>query len=267
MQAGRFLRFDEEGCLLDIFRKAGAAVLLVMMAMTANPSSAYEVNPMVMELRPSGQGSSTSGVITNSHDVPIAIEIQVFARTQKPDGSDSLVLDTENVIVTPPQTVIQPGESQTFRVSWVGDQAPDRDVAYRLVTNQLPIRFKQEKRENFVAEVMMRYRYEIALYIQPQGTMPKAQLKSARVFEDGTNGRMLELAISSDGTRRAILEKPELQLASGGSSFTVTTEQLAPLVGLNILPGSTRVVRMPAPEGLPLGDLTGDLRTSYLVIS
>jgi len=252
---------------MDIFRKAGAVLLLMAYALVPSTASAYEVNPMVMELRPSGQGSSTSGVITNSHDVPIAIEIQVFARTQKPDGSDDLVPDTENVIVTPPQTVIQPGESQTFRVSWVGEQAPGREIAYRLVTNQLPIRFKQEKRDNFVAEVTMRYRYEIALYIQPSGTTPRARLESARVFEDEANGRLLELTISSDGTRRAILEKPELQLVSGGSSFTIGTEQLAPLVGLNILPGSTRVVRMPAPEGLPMGDLTGDLRTSYLVIS
>ena len=252
---------------MNIFRKAGAIAALMACLVLGAPSSAYEVNPMVMELRPTGQGSSASGVITNSHDVPIAIEIQVFARTQNPDGSDRLVAENEDVIVTPPQTVIQPGESQTFRVSWVGDQAPTKEIAYRLVTNQLPIRFKEEKRDNYVAEVTMRYRYEIALYIQPQGTSPKATLRSARVFEDGGNGRMLELAISSDGTRRAILEKPQLQLAGGGSSFTLESEQLAPLVGLNILPGSTRVVRMPAPAGMPLGDLTGDLRTSYLVIS
>ena len=113
----------------------------------------------------------------------------------------------------------------------------------------------------------MRYRYEVALYIQPQGTTPRAQLHSARVFEDSENGRVLEVTITSDGTRRAILENPELQLVAGGSSFTLVAEQIPPLVGLNILPGSTRIVRMPAPEGLPVGDLTGDLKTSYLVIS
>ena len=252
---------------MHIFRKMGIVGLMMALLMSAGPSSAYEVNPMVIELRPTGQGSSASGVITNSHDVPIAIEIQVFARTQKPDGSDDLVPENDDIIVTPPQVVIQPGESQTFRVSWVGEQAPDRDRAFRLVTNQLPIRFRQEKRENYVAEVTMRYRYEVALYVQPPGTTPRAQLRSARVFDDAEHGRILEVTITSDGTRRAILENPQLELASGGSSFAIETEQLAPLVGLNILPGSTRIVRMPAPEGLPLGNLTGDLKTSYLVIS
>jgi len=251
---------------MNIFRKAGVIASLMASAVLAAPLSAYEVNPMVMELRPTGQGSSASGVITNSHDVPIAVEIQVFARTQNPDGSDILVAENDDVIVTPPQTVIQPGESQTFRVSWVGEQAPEKEMAYRLVTNQLPIKFKEEKRDNYVAEVTMRYRYEIALYIQPPGSTPKATLQSARVVED-KGQRLLELSISSDGNRRAILEKPQLQLNSGGSSFTLEAEQLAPLVGLNILPGATRVVRMPAPEGMPLGALTGDLRTSYLVIS
>ena len=252
---------------MNVFRKMGVVGFMMAALMTASSSTAYEVNPMVMELRPSGQGSSASGVITNSHDVPIAIEIQVFGRTQKPDGSDDLVIENEDVIVTPPQVVIQPGESQTFRVSWVGEPNPDSEIAYRLVTNQLPIKFKEEKRDNYVAEVTMRYRYEVALYIQPQGTTPRAQLHSARVFEDSENGRVLEVTITSDGTRRAILENPELQLVAGGSSFTLVAEQIPPLVGLNILPGSTRIVRMPAPEGLPVGDLTGDLKTSYLVIS
>lgn len=252
---------------MHFFRKMGIIGLMMALLISAGPSSAYEVNPMVIELRPSGQGSSASGVITNSHDVPIAIEIQIFSRTQNPDGSDDLVPENEDIIVTPPQVVIQPGESQTFRVSWVGEQTPDRERAYRLVTNQLPIRFRQEKRENYVAEVTMRYRYEVALYVQPQGTTPRAQLRSARVFDDAEHGRVLEVTITSDGTRRAILENPQLQLASGGASFSVDTAELAPLVGLNVLPGSTRIVRMPAPAGLPLGDLTGELKTSYLVIS
>lgn len=237
------------------------------LTLSAPQADAYEMNPMVMELRPAGQGSAASGIITNTHKESIAIELQVFERTQRPDGSDDLVLEEQDVIVTPPQMVIAPGESQSFRVQWVGDPDPSRELSFRLVSNQLPIRFKKVQRNDYTAEVTMKYRYEVALYIQPQGTEPSAQLQSAKVIDDGQGGRVLELTITSNGTRRAILDKPTLELTGGGASLTLSTEQLAPLVGINILPGSTRIVRMPAPAGLPLGDISGTLKTTYLVVS
>ena len=248
-------------------RKFVLASSAALLAMSAPHASAYEMKPMVIELRPSGQGSAASGIIRNTHQEPIAIELQVFARTQNPDGTDELVLDENDVIVTPPQMVIDPGDSQAFRIQWVGNPDPGRELSYRLVSNQLPIRFKKVERNDYTAEVTMRYRYEVALYIQPQGTQPSAQLQSAKVIDDGQGGRILELAISSNGTRRAILDKPTLELNSGGTSLTLESDQLGALIGLNILPGSTRIVRMPAPSGLPLGEISGSLKTTYLVVS
>lgn len=251
---------------MNIFKKSVLALALGT-AMMGSSSFAYELNPIVMELKPSGQGTSTSGVIRNTHAEPIAIEIEAFSRKQRSDGTDELIPENQDIIITPPQMVIQPNESQSFRVMWVGNPNPEKELAFRLVTNQLPIRFKEEKRENFVAEVMMKYRYEVALYVQPNGTKPEAQLQYARIVNDGENGRVLEVAISSLGTRRAILENPILELSSGGPAVSLEGDAAGPLVGLNILPGSTRIVKMPAPANLPLGDLSASLRTSYLVIS
>ena len=52
----------------------------------------------------------------------------------------------------------------------------------------------------------------------------------------------------------------------GGYVVTLTREQLGPLVGLNILPGVERVVRIAAPAGLPAGPLTGQLRTRFTTL-
>lgn len=239
----------------------------VALAASAVSISAYEFNPLVMELTPTGPGSSSNGVIKNTHAEPIAIELQVFKRVQNPDGTEELTPETQDFIVTPPQMVIQPGESQAFRVQWVGDQNPSQELAYRLVSDQLPIKFRQESRNDFTADVGMKYRYEGALYVQPRGTRPNAHLDSARVVgDDSDGGRWLELTIASTGTRRAILDRPRLTLTAGGSTIDLEGEEVGELSGLNILPGSSRTIRIPVPNGLPAGDVSGKLTTSYVVL-
>lgn len=240
---------------------ACAALALVPMS-----GSAYDLKPMVIELRASGSGSSSGMTVTNTHDVPIAIEVTVHRREQQPDGTDKLVLETKDVIVNPPQMVIQPGASQSIRVQWVGTPNPEKELAYRIVTEQLPIRLTQVQRNDKTAELTMKYRYEAALYIQPRNVKPSARLERAEVVSEGGTP-MLRLTLISDGTSRAILNAPKIKLSGSGGQFTIEGEQAAPLQGLNILPGATRVVSLPAPAGLAPGQLTGSLESEFYTTS
>ena len=241
---------------------ACAALALVL----PSSGSAYDVKPMVVELRPSGSGSSTSMTVSNTHAVPIAIEVSVHKREQLPDGTDRLVLETNDVIINPPQMVIQPGASQTIRVQWVGDPNPDHELAYRIIPEQLPIRLSQVQRNDKTAELTMKYRYEAALYIAPRGVRPSARLERAEVVNQGGTP-MLQVTIVSDGTSRAILSAPRLRLAGSNGDMTIEGEDLAPLQGLNILPGATRVVSFPAPAGMSVGPVTASLESEYYTTS
>ncbi len=237
------------------------------MAWSMDPANAYDLSPMVIELKAAGQGSAASGVITNTHEVPIAIEVKIFNRVQQSDGTDVLSPELEDILVTPPQMVIAPGASQSFRVQWIGESKPTSEIAYRLVTEQLPIRFSKVTRNDKTAELTMKYRYEVALYVEPDGSKPEVSLVSARSVKND-KGNHLELVIQSSGTRRAILDKPVLNLSSAsGQSLILEGEQTEALAGINILPGVARTVMMPAPEGLPSGDLTGTLSTDFITFN
>ncbi|BDI61942.1 hypothetical protein MACH05_25020 [Qipengyuania nanhaisediminis] len=203
--------------------------------------------------------------ITNTHQVPIAIEVEAFKREQRPDGTDELTLDEEDLIIFPPQMVIPPGQSQSFKVQWVGDSAPARELAYRIVTTQLPIRFDTPEVNGRRADLAVNYRYEAALYIMPPGVEPVAELISARtvVAEDGA--KQIELEIASIGSMRAIIEQPSLEITtSSGQSFTLDGDAVLPLVGLNILPGNTRIVRIAAPDAIGDGPITATLDNTYI---
>ena len=185
-------------------------LIATIFALCSVPASAYDLQPIVIQLTPGGAGSSQNMTITNTHQVPIAIEVKAFKRNQRPDGSDELILDEEDLIIFPPQMVIPAGQSQTFRVQWVGESAPERELAYRIVTTQLPINFDVPEVDGRSADLAVNYRYEAALYIMPPGVEPLAELLSARtvVAEDGT--RQIELEIASIGSMRAIIEQPTL---------------------------------------------------------
>lgn len=228
---------------------------------------AYDLRPIIVQLTPSGAGSSGTVIITNSHEVPIAIEARAYLRIQNPDGSEERIPEDEDIIITPPQMVIAPGSSQAVRVRWVGDANPDRELTYRLVTEQLPINLATESNEETTANLSLAYRYEAALYIVPPGSQPSARITRAAAVQDEEGTQWLELDIASEGTRRAILEEPAVSLTAAGSSSPITLdgEAVEPLVGLNILSGGYRTVRLPWPEGLTAGPVNAELRTGYTV--
>ena len=246
----------------------GVALLLpLLFFIVSSPAYSYDVKPIVIQLAPSGAGAAQSVVITNTHAQPIAIEVRTFKRQQNPDGTDSLTPEDDDLLVTPPQMVIAPKSSQSFKVRWVGDASPEQELAYRLVTTQLPIKFKQEETSDVSINVNMTYRYEAALYIVPPQSKPSARLVSVAPVTDDAGITWLEARIASDGKRRAILDKASLIItpANGGEPVTMTGESTASLVNLNILVGKERIVRLPWPDVIAPGPIKGELRTDYVV--
>ena len=232
----------------------------------ARDAEAYDLKPMVIQLKPSGAGSAATAVITNTHSVPIALEIRAYRREQLPDGNDKLVAEDRDIILTPPQMVLAPKTSQSFRIQWVGDAKPSRELAYRIVTEQLPIQFAKVTRNDRTADITMKYRYEMALYVEPEGAKPEVSIASAEVVKGKDGARELSLRFRSTGTMRAILDKPVVEVAGGGSPVRLDQVATNALVGLNILPGAERVVRVPAPVGLPDGPVKASLTTEYTVL-
>jgi fimbrial chaperone protein len=161
--------------------------------------------------------------------------------------------------------IIPPGTSQSIRVQWVGEVLPDRELAYRLITTQLPIRINQTSRNDRTADLTMKYRYEAALYIVPRGVEPRARLSSAEVIDE-EGSRRLRLTLVSEGTKRAILSEPRITLAGSSGEVVLEGDRIKDLEGMNILPGMTRVVDLPAPDGLAMGEVPAEMESRYLFV-
>lgn len=235
----------------------------------ASPLRSYDLKPIVIQLSPTGAGASQNVLITNTHNVPIAIEVRTYKRSQRPDGTEDRVAEDEDLIISPPQMVVAPKASQTFQVRWVGDPKPEKELAFRLVTKQLPIKFKDDTQGDVSIKVDMSYSYEAALYVVPPQSTPLARLTAARHVTDDLGKSWLEVRLASEGSRRAILKNPVLELSAlnTGVKISLQGDSVTGIANLNLLAGSERIIRLPWPNELPKGEVEGKLRTEYTVFN
>lgn len=237
------------------------------LALPVTEAAAYEFAPIVAEFEPSGPGAARSFVVNNTQSGPVALQIEVFARTSDETGNEVRVPDYDSFIITPPQLVVPPGTSQAIRAQWIGPDQLEREQAYRIIVTQLPIRFAADAREGDIqADVSMGYTYEAAAYVSPRGASPSAELVMAEplLADDGT--QMLRLTIRSTGKKRAILDQPRLKISSSsGGSVELEGERLSALQLKNILSGTQAVIDIPWPEELAFGPVDVQMTTRYFV--
>jgi fimbrial chaperone protein len=241
------------------FAAAAAAGLLASAA-------AYEFTPIVAVFAPSGPGAVQSFVVRNTQPETIALQITAVRRLTAPDGAESHEPEFDDFIITPPQLVVAPGASQTVRAQWIGDPAPERELSYRFIVTQVPIRYEREVREETTANITLGYKYEAAVYVTPPGAQPLARLVSADPVqsEDGTT--RLAVTLASEGGTRAILENPVLRLSgANGQSVTLEGDTLPELRNKNLLSGTTRTFMLDWPTGLPQGPVSAEFSTDYYV--
>lgn len=222
-------------------------------------AEAFKLTPIEMTFEPSGRGATRTFQITNAHDQPIAVEIRLSAREMTLSGEDRLSDAEDFFAVFPAQAIVLPGKSQTVRVQWLGDPAPERELAFRLVAEQLPIELTRETSDG--ARLKLLVRYIASLYIAPRGVEAEVVLESAvrTTAADGT--ARLAVVLHNRGTAHSLLRGLTLTATgqargSGESSVTLTAEQLDGMIGQNLLAGHRREFLLPWPARLVEGPVT-----------
>jgi len=232
-----------------------AALLCAGLLLPAS-ADAFRLVPIEMEFDPSGRRATQIFRIENENRAPAAIEIHVMNRSMGRDGEDILEDAGDDWVVFPEQIILEPGETQSIRVQWVGDANPSKELSYRLIAEQLPIDIGQAPAQG--GQVRLLVRYVASLYVIPPGAKAKLSVESAQPAAT-PDGPRLELIVRNEGTARQVLRDPTLTVTAGGRTLTLGAEQLTGLTGENLLSGTTRRFLVPWPNSLPQGPLTASL--------
>jgi len=231
--------------------------LVALLMLPAGPAAAFRLIPIEREFAPSGRGATQIFEVQNDAAEPVAIDVQVLRRRMDETGQDVLEDAYDDWIVFPEQIILQPNERQSIRVQYAGTPNPDREVAYRLIADQLPIDIGRPPAQG--GQVRLLVRYVASIYVVPPGVAPDLAVQAVQPIEvDGK--RMLEVVVQNRGTQRQVLRDAVLTVKAGTATRELSGEALEGLTGENILAGTTRRFRVPLPAGLSATGLTAELK-------
>jgi len=233
-------------------------VFFLTLLITINVANAYKLIPFSAELSPMGKLSRQVFRLENNGNKPIAIELRTFARAMDIHGVDILEPADKDFIIYPAQTIIMPGKSQAVRVDWIGEKNISKELAFRLITEQLPINFDAENSEG--AQISLLVRFIASVYIKPRYVKSNVILKSATFEIIENNKRALKLVFENLGNAHSLLRKPILTLSSGGKTITLSSKELNTIRKQNILENHVRQFFIPWPKMLPEGEIKAEFK-------
>ena len=144
--------------------------LLVVPAMAASlpsPASSLQISPILVSFGPDQPASAVT--LQNAGDAVLNAQVRVFAWSQK-DGEDVLEPDS-SVQASPPIVAIPALGQQVVRLVRRAQQAPQRELSYRLLIDELP-----DTNGPTGNLVNFRLRYSVPMFVSPAGFPAPARL-------------------------------------------------------------------------------------------
>lgn len=228
---------------------------LIGVALFSSAAHAQRVAPMIYELEPAGERATTVLRLENTQARPMTIEVMVYERQIAPDGSETRKAADDDFLIFPPQSLVQPGTTQSFRVRYVGTGTLDATKMYVVSVNQVPV-----QDEASTESVQFVVNFATAAYVTPAGLKSDVKATSATLVDAA---RVVQVEVKNNGLKYASLARSTFTVTdASGASFSLTDEPLRTALGLTVVPaGGSRVFRLPVPEGTVLaGPLTATVK-------
>lgn len=236
------------------------AAVIVTMA-TSVPADATTVSPMVLDLQTTGRGVVAAISVQNTGDKPLTMETAVQALDATTAGLEPGKASTDDLLVMPPTALIQPGQTQSFRVQWVGDPAPTTSHHYFIGINQLPVKLPEGQ-----SAVQIVYNFNVLASVGATGGKPALAIHSATIGADKDGKPSPSITVSNSGTTYGYMSQMKLRIvetdAAGKVLFdkTVSGNEFQQLVGYGLIAtGQTRTMVLPIELPSRSGTLTATL--------
>lgn len=236
------------------------AALAALCGLSPLSAQALELVPISREFRPSGAGAVQSYEVVNRDAHPVAVEISVVTRALDLEGSETSQSAEDEFLIYPPQIVVPAGARQTVRVTWLGNPTPEKELAYRLVVEQVSIaRYKPKAAGGApvvgAVEVLLNYRG--SLYVRPEGSRPSLALESTQVDRSSPARPTLAVTLHNRGSARAVLKEYRLQVKRRGEGPAVSIDlDSVKLKSSVVLADGRRRLVFPWPHGFEPGEVS-----------
>ncbi|MFM9879134.1 MAG: molecular chaperone [Burkholderiaceae bacterium] len=121
--------------------RALALSCLALCAAAPALAGVFSVTPVRIFMVPKDRAVAIT--IVNEGDTPVALQADINVWSQKPDGTDELVL-TEDMILSPPIIKLEPKAKQVVRLALLKPADASRQLTYRMIVREVPEAFKSD---------------------------------------------------------------------------------------------------------------------------
>lgn len=199
------------------------------------------VTPIVLELQAGGAASKSSLTVFNDGAAPLPVEFLVARLDIDEIGKTQTTPAMKDFIVFPPQAVVAPGKTQTFRVQWAGSPQLGKSQSYMFSVNQVPV--KSLKAD---AGMQLVFNFNIVVNVAPVGATSALSLKTAAIVHDGKGPRRPQILVANSGNRHASLSETTITLSQGTWTRTIDGASLRSMLGVGLVqPGRQRRFTLP----------------------
>lgn len=224
-------------------------------------AQAMTVQPVVIDLQTAGRDMSQTITVENTFATPLPVELTVQELELGTDGVKQTGKDPGDLLVFPPQAIIQPGQTQTFRVQYVGDPGLAKSKHYYVTVAQLPIKLPEGQ-----SAIQILYNFQVLISVAPGGVKPKISVQSAEIGTSADGKPVAILTVVNDSPAHGYLSNGRIRLVekdkSGAQVFsrTLSAAEIQQTMGFGLIGGGqTRRVTVP----LVLPSAEGTVEASY----
>lgn len=174
------------------WKYACAAAVAALMPVTA--AEAITVQPIVIDLETYGRGMSQVITVENTFETPLPVELTAQRLNLTATGVELTGEDDGNLLIFPPQALIEPGQTQAFRVQYVGDPDLTESYHYYVTVAQLPVKLPEGQ-----SAIQILYNFQVLISVGPNGIDPEIEVREARIVtdEEGNNRPVIDVYNSS----------------------------------------------------------------------
>jgi fimbrial chaperone protein len=232
----------------QLFRKFTLA--LSAFALTIFPLSqsvAMTVQPVVINLTSTGNGMTQIVTVENTFTNPLPVELRVDELVVDGDMLKPSGKDPGDLLIFPPQAIIQPGQTQSFRIQYVGDPALARSKHYYVTVAQLPVKLPEGQ-----SAIQILYNFQVLISVSPNGAKPNLRVKSAAVATNAEGKNVPWITLDNDSPAHAYLSNGKLRMvaknAAGKEVFkqTMSGPEIQQTIGFGLVgSGQDRTIQIP----------------------
>lgn len=229
---------------------AAAAVALAPVAVEA-----MTVQPVVVDMSTAGRGMSASVRVENNGATPLPVELRVNETEFKPDGVTASDRPSEDIMAFPPQAIIPPGQTQVFRLQYLGDTDTDRSKHYYVTVAQLPVQLPEGQ-----SAIQILYNFQVMVNVASiTASPPSLSVTGAGIATNDAGKPIATFTVNNTGLNYGYLSGNRVTIierdASGKEVFrrNLSSNDVQQSIGFGLVgPQMSRVFK--APVELPSAD-------------